>query len=432
MALPVSHPLRAELHDEVHARPPLPLAAPCRVTCLALLSPNEARPLEWQLLRELAALHGIEMAESPGGYLAADFGAFSLKWERHTEFSRYIIVTAGAAGAPFRDPAIDALPASWVARLPGQVIFAGHAEVIPARSCDATDLARLSAESFGDRPLVGSTIADGAGVALTDFRVDDGGYSRVLLVDRGLSPAQTGRAVQALLEIEMYRLLALLAFPVARELSPLLSRDERELSEIANLLVRADPASEPVQLDRLTSLQAQIERHEADHQYRFGAAAAYHEIVQRRLEQLREARVGTLQTWQEFMERRLGPAMNTCTAAMARLESLSQRVTRATQLLSTRIGITRELQNQQLLESMNQRAAAQLRLQATVEGLSVAAVTYYIVALVKHLVDGLADSGMALDAGLVTAASIPVVAFLVYLGVRRVRRSVAKQTGVLH
>lgn len=432
MALPVSHPLRAELHDEVHARPPLPLAAPCRVTCLALLSPNEAKSVEWQLLRELAALHGVELAETPSGYLAADFGAFRLKWERHTEFSRYIIVADGAEGAAFAHPAIDVLPSAWVSRLPGQVIFAGHAEVISGHSCDAADLARLSAESFGDRPLVGSAIVDADGVALTDFRVDEGGFSRLLLVDRGLTDAQAGRAVQAFLEVEMYRVLALLAFPVARELAPLLARDERELSEIANLLVRADQSSEPVLLDRLTSLQAEIERHQADHQYRFGAAVAYHEIVQRRLEQLRETRVGTLQTWQEFMERRLGPAMSTCEAATARLESLSQRVTRATQLLSTRIGITRELQNQQLLESMNQRAAAQLRLQATVEGLSVAAVTYYIVGLVKNLVDGLADSGVAVDAGLVTAASIPLIAVLVYLGVRRVRRSVAKQTGVFH
>jgi uncharacterized membrane-anchored protein len=181
--------------------------------------------------------------------------------------------------------------------------------------------------------------------------------------------------VQALLEVDAYRLLALLAFPVARELSPVLNRNERELSEIANVLVNADPESEPVLLDRLTRLQADIERHEADNHYRFGAAEAYYTLVQRRTSQLREERVAALQTFQEFMERRLGPAMNTCAAISARLESLSQRVTRATQLLSTRIEITRERQNQQLLESMNRRAETQLRLQATVEGLSVAAVS---------------------------------------------------------
>ncbi len=428
MLLPASHPLRDELHDEVHARPPLPLGSPCRVSCLALLCNGEDRAREWQALRELGERCGVEVAATPSGYLAADFGVFRLKWERHTEFSRYVFVVDGAEGEPFARPAIEAAPPDWVRALPGRVIYAGHAEIVAARACDPPDLERLSARAFGDRPLVGSVIADDSAIALTDFRIDEGGYSRLLLVDRGLTPAQAGRAVQALLEVDLYRMLALLAFPVARELSPLLSRDERELAGIAHELIRADAANEPVLLDRLTALQAEIERYEADHKYRFGAAEAYHEIVQRRLLQLREQRVGTLQTWQEFMERRLAPAMNTCGAAMARLESLSQRVTRATQLLSTRIGITRELQNQQLLESMNQRAAAQLRLQATVEGLSVAAVTYYIVGLVKYLADGLADSGWLVDPGIVTAVSIPLVAALVYLAVRKVRRSVARQT----
>lgn len=426
--LPTSHPLRKELHDEVHARPPLPLVSPCRVSCFALLSGNEDRSREWQALRELGARFGVNVSEAPAGYLAADFGAFRLKWERHTEFSRYVIVAAGAVEKPFTQPAIDAIPGDWLTALPGKTIFAGHAEVVASQTCEPADLARLSADSFGDRPLVGSSVADGAAIALTDFRIDEGGYSRLLIVDRGLTPPQAGRIVQSLLEIDLYRLLALLAFPVARELSPLLARDERELAEVANLLVRANAPSEPLLLDRLTSLQAEIERYEADHHYRFGAAEAYHEIVQRRLQQLREQRIGSLQTWQEFMERRLAPAMSTCSAAMARLESLSQRVTRATQLLSTRIGITRESQNQQLLESMNQRAAAQLRLQATVEGLSVAAVTYYIVGLVKYLAEGLAESGWRIDAGIVTAVSIPLIAAIVFVLVRRVRRSVARQT----
>ncbi|MBM4198068.1 MAG: DUF3422 family protein [Gammaproteobacteria bacterium] len=431
-----SHPLREELHDEVHARPPLPVASPSRVTCLALLVGNDLREREWQGLRALGARFGVALAEKPAGYFSADFTAFRLKWERHTEFSRYVFVVdgasiAGGSDAPFAHPAVESVPADWLAVLPGQIIFAGHAEIIAARSCDAADLVSLSRSGFGDRPLVGSTIADDKATALTDFRIDEGGYSRLLLIDRGLTPAQAGRVVQSLLEIDLYRMLALLAFPVARQLAPLLSRDERELATIADLLVKADAASEPLLLDRLTSLQAEIERCEADHHYRFRAAEAYHEIVQGRLAQMREQRLGSLQTWQEFMERRLGPAMNTCNAAMAQLESLSQRVTRATQLLSTRIGITRELQNQQLLESMNQRAAAQLRLQATVEGLSVAAVTYYIVGLVKYLADGLADAGWPIDAGIMTAISIPLVAALVYFAVRRVRRSVAGQTGVL-
>jgi len=239
-----SHPLREELHDEVHARPPLPVASPSRVTCLALLAGNEMREREWQGLRDLGARFGLVRDEAPTGYFSADFGAFRLKWERHTEFSRYVFVVDGASleggsEAPFAHPAIEAVPADWFAALPGEIIFAGHAEIIAASSCDAADLLSLSRRGFADRPLVGSTIADDKATALTDFRVDEGGYSRLLLIDRGLTPAQAGRAVQSLLEIDLYRMLALLAFPVARQLALLLSRDERELAAIADLLVKA-------------------------------------------------------------------------------------------------------------------------------------------------------------------------------------------------
>lgn len=384
------------------------------------------------MLRELAAQHGHDLPTAPASHIALTLGPCRLKWERHTEYSRYVIASEDGSVMPFSKPAIEALPKEWVAALPGKVMFAGHVELVasgvaPSGACEPPDLAQLSRASFEDRPLVGSIIAGGLATALTDFRIGQDGFSRILLIDRGMTAPQAGRAVQALLEIDTYRLLALLAFPVARELSPLLAQDERELSEIANLLVKADKAIEPILLDRLTTLQAQIERYEADHQYRFGAAAAYYAIVERRIAQLREERLGSLQTWDEFMERRLAPAMNTCTAAMSRLESLSQRVARATQLLSTRVGITREGQNQQLLESMNQRAAAQLRLQGTVEGLSVAAVTYYIVGLVNYLAKGLADAGVGIDPGIATALSIPLVALLIAFGIRKIRRAVERQ-----
>ncbi len=99
--------------------------------------------------------------------------------------------------------------------------------------------------------------------------------------------------------------------------------------------------------------------------------------------------------------------MNTCRAAAARQESLSQRVARATQLLSTRVDVTREKQNQAVLESMNRRAAAQLRLQQTVEGLSVAAITYYIVGLVGYAAKGAKAAGLAVSPDLAMAVSIP-------------------------
>ena len=68
---------------------------------------------------------------------------------------------------------------------------------------------------------------------------------------------------------------------------------------------------------------------------------------------------------------------------------MSERVARATQLLSTRVDIARSRQNQAVLEQMNRRTKLQLRLQQTVEGLSVAAITYYIVGLTGYAAKGL-------------------------------------------
>jgi uncharacterized membrane-anchored protein len=274
--------------------------------------------------------------------------------------------------------------------------------------------------------VIGSRIADGAGEAYTDFRLYDG-CSRFYLRNRSMSPRQAGRMLQRLLEIETYRMMALMALPVAQQLTPFLTGAERELSQITTLLAESTEADEPVLLDRLTRLEAGIESRESAHAYRFAAAAAYYELVQRRIEELREQRIQGLQTFREFTERRLAPAMNTCRAAAARQESLSQRVARATQLLSTRVDVTREKQNQAVLESMNRRAAAQLRLQQTVEGLSIAAITYYIVGLVGYAAKGAKAAGFAVNPDIAMAVSIPLVLALGVLAIRRVRKAITRQ-----
>ncbi len=76
---------------------------------------------------------------------------------------------------------------------------------------------------------------------------------------------------------------------------------------------------------------------------------------------------------------------------------------------------------------MNRRADIQLRLQSTVEGLSVAAVTYYIVGQVAYGAKSAAAWGLKIDADLTVGISIPVVAVLVARGLRRVHRLVMHQ-----
>jgi uncharacterized membrane-anchored protein len=422
LPLPPDHPLRMELHEEVHARPSEALQAPLRITFLALVSDASNREREWQHVRDLAAHFGIGLPAQALNHLSADLGPFRLKFERHSEFARYKFIVPGVDGAPFAQPALHAVPADWLAALPGTLMVAAHVALVAANDNDTTGDA-LASGLFDGNIAVGSRVADGAGDALTDFRLHDG-YSRLLVRNRTMTPRQAGRMVQRLLEIETYRMMALLALPVAQQLTPFLSASERELSQITTLLAAATETDEPHLLDRLTRLEAGIESRESENAYRFAAASAYYELVQRRIDELREQRIQGLQTFREFTERRLAPAMNTCRAAAARQESLSQRVARATQLLSTRVDVSREKQNHAVLESMNRRAAAQLRLQQTVEGLSVAAITYYIVGLVGYAAKGAKAAGLGINPDMTMAASIPVVLLLGLYGLRKVRKSI--------
>ncbi|HET9693699.1 MAG TPA: DUF3422 domain-containing protein [Steroidobacteraceae bacterium] len=423
MILPAEHPLRRALNAELHARQPEALSAPLRLTFLALYSDPSERSTELDHVGTLAVAHGVQPPPRGAAHFSADLGAFRLKFERHSEFTRYKFIAAGAAGEPFEQTALQAVPADWLKQVPGQLMVATHVVLLPAPTAPP-DVDALATRYFAGNALVGAGIAGGAGMAFTDYRLHDG-FGRLVVLDRGMSQRQAGRMVQRLLEIDSYRLMALLALPVAQGLTPWLTQAERELAEVSASLLEASEANEPALLEQLTRLEAQIESRESEHHFRFTAAEAYQRLVQRRVEELREVRIDGVQNFEEFTERRLAPAMSTCRSVWARIESLSQRVARATQLLSTRVDISRERQNQQLLESMNRRSAAQLRLQQTVEGLSVAAITYYIVGLVGYAAKGLHAAGMHVNVEAATAVSIPLVAVAVAYGVRHARRIVS-------
>lgn len=428
--LPPNHPLRSELNDEVHARPSDALRAPLRISYLALLAEPGAREREWLNVANLLARFGVAVPASAPNHFSGNVGAFGLRFERHTEFTRYTITVPGVAGSdPFAEPALEFVPRDFIAAIPGQVMVASHGALLgsPQGSSGLEDYDRIAAEFFDGNVLVGSRVGDDAATALTDFRVRADGCSRFLVFDHHMTARQAGRTVQRVLEIDTYRMMALLALPVARELAPLLTASEKELGQVTTVLERCNDEDEATLLDRLTRLEAEIESREAETDFRFSAAAAYYELVRRRIGEMREHRIPGLQTFGEFTERRLAPAMNTCKAAAARQDLLSQRVARANQLLATRVDITRERQNQSLLESMNRRAKAQLKLQQTVEGLSVAAVTYYVVGLIGYLAKGLKSGGVDLNPEICMAASIPVVALLAGFGIHRLKGAITRK-----
>ncbi len=430
MSLFQSHPLRQTLSDEIHARPPVAIDTPELVTYLAFLHEAGNVEREAQHLRLLAEQLGLPEPATDTGHLFLDAGRFRLKWERHNEFSSYTFFRRIQAGDSAEDNALLDVPAAWRKAIPGQLIVATHVEV---RSVAEVAPDQVMAElSPHGRQTVVATVADDAAWVFTDFQIVDG-FSRFQVLDASLTRRQAGRTVQRLLEIETYRVIALLAFPVAKEVGRLLSRAEDELADLMDSIGRAESAEdERAVLARLTRLAAEVERSVAHTTFRFGAAAAYYRLVTQRIEELRETRLTGFPTIGEFMARRLTPAIDTCATMSRRQEDLSGRIARNSQLLRTRVDIELQRQNQELLAQMNRRARLQLRLQETVEGLSVVAITYYGSQLVQYLAKGGKDYIAPASPEVVTAVSIPLIAGLVALGLRRMRRALAAEEAEQH
>ncbi|MGQ0592474.1 MAG: DUF3422 family protein [Gammaproteobacteria bacterium] len=426
--LPSDHPERLVLAEEVHARQYDALDTPQRATHVAVLVDVGDRERERAHVAALCAQFDVAPPSGSTIQFSVQLGALRLKWERHGEFSGHTFFRAGSSPRPFSEPATDLLPEGWLAGIPGKTVVAAHTELLAADS-EPPDAAIL-AEYFAGHVAVGAEIGDGAGLAYTDFRIHSDGYSRFLVLSRELTPREAGRMLQRLFEIEAYRMMALLALPIARGLAPRILAIERALTTLTTDIA-GEGGDDEALLGELTKLAAEVESSLAASQSRFGASRAYYELVRTRMAELRERRLVGAQTIQGFMNRRLAPAMATCAAVSQRLQDLSERVAQASGVLSTRVDIAREKQNQALLASMERRARQQLRLQQTVEGLSIAAITYYVVGLVGYVIKAIAASGVALpvDPDLATGVAIPIVAVLVALALRRIRRSIADADG---
>jgi uncharacterized membrane-anchored protein len=424
---PPNHAERYAMAEEVHARPPETVASPARASYVAVLIDSDDRARELAHLEALCRRYAIPLPPSGATHFRASVGAFRLKWERHGEFSGYLIIAPGAATRPFVEPAAMLMPAEWLSSVPGRTIAAAHVDIVDGQGMEL-DAAALAGH-FGGHGVAGSSIAEGAGAVYTDFRIHEDGFSRWLVLDHGLTQGQAGRTLQRLVEIEAYRLLALLALPIARRQTPRMLAIERELAMLTDGLAQGQGNDEEL-LHQLTRLAAEVESGLAASQFRFGACRAYFELVTRRIAEMRESRLPGLQTLEEFMARRFTPAVATCQTAEARLHGLSERIARASALLSTRVDIARERQNQALLASMDRRARLQLRLQQTVEGLSVAAIVYYLAGLVGYVAKGIKAGGWRFEPDLIVGIAVPALAVVAFLAVRRARRHAAERDKV--
>jgi uncharacterized membrane-anchored protein len=422
--LPPNHPDRLVLADEVHARPPESLELPSRASYVAVLVDTDDRERERQHVAKLCDRFDVAPPAAGVTQFTAQLGVVRLKWERHGEFSGYTFFARGVGPKPFNEPASALLPAGWLGGIPGVTMVAAHAQLVTVGD-GPPDLASLS-EQFEGNIIVGAGIGEGAGFAFTDFRVHGDGCSRFVLLSRasgGLTPRQAGRMLQRLFEIEAYRTMALMALPIARRQAPRIVAVERALAELTDGIAREDGDEEGL-LHELTRLAAEVESGLSASQFRFGATRAYAELVRTRIAELRETRIPGTQTIDEFMARRFTPAVATCHTVSQRLHDLSERVAQASSLLATRVGIAREKQNQALLASMDRRAKQQLRLQQTVEGLSLAAIVYYLAGLIGYLAKGAKAAGLPLDTEVAVALSIPLLAVAAFFVIRRARRHI--------
>jgi len=418
---PREHRLRRLLNDEVHARPALRLGGAQRIVYLAIRHEAEERAAHRAALAGLLERGGANvLAEHPDHVVAAT-ADLRIKWQGHTEFASYTFTAAPREGEA---PAALLARAGWdeaAAGLPGETLVAACIDLEPFEG-EKPPPDAFDAEG---ETIVGGALAEGNAWAYADFRIRADGFTRFRILNRSMGLGQAGRMVQRLLDIETYRMLALVAFPAARAVGPELAAMESELGGIVQRIAQAGPEGEARLLDDLTTLAARVEQLNNTTRYRFDAAEAYDGIVRQRLEELREVRVPGLSTIGEFMQRRMAPAMATCRSTARRIGDLAVRVSRASELLRTRVDIAREQQNQELLASMNRRAKLQLHLQQTVEGLSIVVITYYGVSLVSLAAKAAHAAGWPVEPEIAAGLALPIVALLVFLGVRRVRKAFA-------
>ncbi len=422
------HSEREALTLELHDRPFRPMAAPLRVSHLAIATGERGGEQDHAQFAALCRRFGKAEPAAGAKHFTVDLGPFTVKWERHTEFSTYTLLREEPVERPFDETVFGLVPAEWRDGLYGEVMVALHLTVTEDGG-DPVDGNRLS-RWFAGNPVFGCALAGGGARLYGDLRTHDDGFERLLLRTAGFEPVLLGQLVQRVLELFTYARFAMLSLPIARAASPRLEGIERGLAEVAGTLADAGRnESDEALLERLSGHSAELEDVVAASNYRYGASTAYADIVDNRLRDLQPAPVDGHINLVGYLMRRLSPAMRTCASVAARQEALSRRANRLSSLLRTGIEVRLEAQNRDLLESMNRRSAQALALQRTVEGLSVVAVSYYAIRLVKVVLDGLSKTGRLGDLSptVGTALALPVVVAAIWIAMRRLTRRVLEK-----
>ena len=418
--------LRRMLSDELHARAFYDFEGAGRFVRFVFLT-GDQDGVVLDYVNEFLAAEGRDPIDADQKFQRVDLGAYALRLEKHTEFVSISFIERGLTRATgLLDDAFDAqksvLPLAWARATPVPMFHAiwleigGNAprRITPGHMLEVMQARSVTANQFGDS----------ASQIHFAFDIDDNGFSRIAVFNDGIAPNRMGRTIQRIVELETYRLLALLGFAAVRENGARLGRIDQTVAGLTTDLAAQikQPGGQIQQLLSVLSAQAaDLEEIYSLTSYRLAATKAYEAILNDRIGGLRLARLEGFQGIRGFLGRRMTPALDSCRAFSERLTRLSERITRAGDLMRTQTEMIIQRQNRDLLRSMNSRARQQLRLQQTVERLSVAAVTYYGVGLVGYLAQALPLDVWGWDIKLVKAVAVPGIAFLVWLTIREVK-----------
>ena len=421
------HPLRYTMANELHARPFPTVAAPSRAAYLAIKPAQNAagrdRAADRAHLIDLLDRFGAQHPQPDATHYFGQIGKHLLKWESHTEFVTFMIFGPGVAERPFDVASFAVFPEDWLAAAPGTCVTSALIRVEVAEG-DAGISDKVN-DWFVPESLAISRVLEDDLVIAGDFRIDPAGHMRFAVFARPRTgQRRIGRVVQRLCEIETYKAMSMLGLARARAMGSQLAVVDTRLTQLLGDMC-GDIAEPAAMLQSLLEVSAELENIVAQSAFRFGATGAYETIVNQRIAVLREERFSGRQTFGEFMMRRFDPAMRTVKSTERRLQAMSDRALRAGDLLRTRVDVDRSAQNQELLTSMDRRADLQLRLQRTVEGLSVVAISYYAVNLVLYMTGPL-EKALGVSKTFMAALATPVVILLVWLMMERIRKRVEK------
>lgn len=412
------HPSREAILAEVHARPYKAMTTPRAVLQQAFLcKPSSSSEADMAAFWQWCLDQDIPPPKTGARHHSVLLDDIQITWERHTEF---VTLTWDCEYSKLAQKQLWQLSAKHIKGMMANkhsLISAARVNLLECADTSKTpDLGNYNTDS-----ICMSLVKNERALIITDFKQDEFGATKYTVHNRGLTPQNSGVLVMRLLEIESYRMMALYGFARIKNILPQIASVEQQLVHLTRQINhKSDLATTRKTLNEITDIAADLAKLSASSQYRFSATRAYYFLVQARLKRINEQGIPSFSKIEEFLAKRLAPAMRTVENVEHRINIAGDKLDRSTGLLRTKVEIQMQVQNHEVLETMNKRALLQYRLQTTVEGLSIAAVSYYVVGLLNYMAKGMGIDSFISPARL-TAIFVPISILTVWYIVRRIR-----------